>query len=561
MRSVRSAYIVHALLSICFEATIIFSSANNTCSSNGNDPCQEAQSLSFPNLGRPLRPSDLPEPTVFTDFQNTTIILPNGIRQEVASGKATQINNVVKGGNDVLADLAVLSQAVPRSSIEEILNLLRDYKDYDDDPDTVDGMPSYEIFVDNPELYTDTQTLKYRDVDPKFVAERKVLRGKLNAIMKPYIDTIITPIIHERYPDACTSRGPNRLCTPCYSLIRRYQHGQRQSHATHHDGHAVVTAVISLSDYDIDYRGGLYAATGHGQKQFLALNKGDAVIHQSGLLHGVQVHDVLDNPTKTERWSWILWYRDSPTCDDFGYEWFADCAYQGDALCQQLHSTKVGEQPGISGQETSKQVLDLNIKAAAGGAGMAAVKVARAYLHQLPSVLPFDIAKAAEYYQLAIQSDNPDGHFGMAQLILVGIMNDYKGKSNEGDAWKDLRLAQVVKHLELASYSGHAFAQFNLGMVHTFGYNNTDPNIDTDLAGEWFEFCGLPEGYFVASHQAKSVGNLQRENQMMERAKIMGHFAPWRAQARHNTGSGGATGVDLNLPWPPNSENRQPPRF
>lgn len=440
-----------------------------------------------------------------------------------------------------------------RSSIEEILSLLREYKDYDDDPDTVDGMPTYEIFVDNPELYK-KQTLKYRDMDPGYVTERKILRAKLDKIMKPYIEDIITPIIHKRYPKCA---NPDRLCTPCYSLIRRYKHNQRQSHATHHDGHAIVTAVISLSDYNIDYRGGLYAATGYGQKQYIALNKGDVAIHQSSLLHGVQVEDA----PRTERWSWILWYRDSEKCEDYSYEWFQDCANEGDALCQQLHSTKVGALPGISQEEASRQVLDLNMKAARGGAGMSAVKVARAYLHQLPSALPFDAQKAKEYYELAIESHNPDGHFGIVQLLLMGIMHDYRGKWNEGDAWKDPRLSQAVKHLELASFSGHAFAQFNLGIAHTFGYDNTNRAIDVNLAGEWFEACGLPEGYFVASHQAKAVGDFEREKDMMERARIMGYFFEWRGEARARTGSGGATGVDLNLPWPPSFDGRRPPKF
>jgi len=538
------------LLLICLLSSTL-SQANNTCTSPNEPTCS-----TFPNLNRTLRRSDLPLPIPFTDYENTTISLPNGIQQHVASGKVTQINNV-NDAQDILADLAVLTEAVDRSSIEDILGILGEYEDYDDDPDTVDGMPTYEIFVDNPELYTDTPTLKHRDFDPRYVNERKILRAKLDNIMKPYIDDVITPIIHKRY-SKCSN--PNRLCTPCYSLIRRYKHGQRQFHATHHDGHAIVTAVISLSDYNTDYRGGLYAATGHGQRQFIALNKGDVVIHQSSLLHGVQVYDAEDAP-KTERWSWILWYKDSEKCEDYSYEWFRDCANEGDAICQQLHSTKVGALPGITKEEISEQTLDLNLKAAKGGAGMSAVKVARAYLHQLPSALPFDAQKAKEYYQLAIKSHNPDGHYGIAQLLLMEIMQDYRGEWNEGEAWKDPRLSEAVRHLELASFSGHAFAQFNLGMAYTFGYDNTNRSIDVTLAGEWFEACGLPEGYFVASHQAKAVGDLKREMEMMEKARVMGYFFEWRKRARVATGSGGASGVDLNLPWPPGFDGRRPPQF
>lgn len=377
--------------------------------------------------------------------------------------------------------------------------------------------------------------------------------------MKPYLDNVITPMVHKRYPSACTSRGRERYCTPCYSLIRKYKHGQRQSHATHHDGHAIVTVVVSLSDYNVNYRGGLYVSTGHGQHEHVALNKGDAVIHQSSLLHGVKVYDLPRNPSQTERWSWIMWYRDSEKCEDYGYEWFSECANAGDPLCQHLYSTKVGDEPGITQEEASRKVLELNMKAANGGSGNAAVKVARAYMHQLPSALPYDLEKASHFYQLAIQSHNPDGHFGQAILLLMGVMNDYKGGSNEQNAWRDSRVAEAIDHLEKAAYAGHAFAKFNLGLVHTFGYTNGV--IDADLAGEWFEESGLPEGYNVAANQAAASGNSARRDEMMQHAQVMGAFAPWRAQARQSTGSGGAGGVDLNMPWPPAFDGRRPPMF
>ena len=237
----------------------------------------------------------------------------------------------------MLVNFAVLPSAVKRFSVEQILELLQNYNDWDDDPDTVDGMTSHEMFVDSPDLYERKESIKYRDVDPKFVPARKELRRKLTEIMSPYLDQVITPMVHARYPEACTDKGPSRTCTPCYSLIRKYKHGQRQSHATHHDAHALVTVVVSLSDHDINYRGGMYVSSGSGQHEFMALNKGDAVMHQSNLMHGVQVYNLKDNPTETERLSWTLWYTDSSTCkDDYGYEWFRECAWEGDALCQHL---------------------------------------------------------------------------------------------------------------------------------------------------------------------------------------------------------------------------------
>ena len=68
------------------------------------------------------------------------------------------------------------------------------------------------------------------------------------------------------------------------SLPKRNKHRQ-----------ALTTVVMSLSDYDTEYRGGLYVATNHG-RYALKLNRGDAVMHQSDLLHGVQVDDLERHP-------------------------------------------------------------------------------------------------------------------------------------------------------------------------------------------------------------------------------------------------------------------------
>jgi hypothetical protein len=114
------------------------------CTSSDRTSCQ---STSMPTLDRPLRPSDLPQPIVFTSFgENTTVTLPNGITQTVAPGMVTQINNF-DNHNDVFVDFAVLPQAVNRSDVANVLELLRAYDDWDDDPDSVDGMTSHEMFL------------------------------------------------------------------------------------------------------------------------------------------------------------------------------------------------------------------------------------------------------------------------------------------------------------------------------------------------------------------------------------------------------------------------------
>ena len=99
----------------------------------------------------------------------------------------------------------------------------------------------------------------------------------------------------------------------------------------HFDLNALVTVVIGLND---NFQGGLYVSTGttntklQNQKKekkkekkekekkkkindekflpsryYLPLKTGDAVIHQSDLLHGVRVES-------GHRWSWILWLKE-----------------------------------------------------------------------------------------------------------------------------------------------------------------------------------------------------------------------------------------------------------
>ena len=506
-----------------------------------------------------LRPSDLPKRSIFRDFHtNGTMQLSSGVTVNYADGQVVQINKVEQNSHSTVnANVSIIQSALTRAAVDEMLTMLRAYQTLDEDPDTVDGMPSYEIFIDSIDLEA-KHTTKVLDTDPKALAERRVLRQKLKAITQPYIDTVITPFVRDKYPEQCNNHtAEGRACTPCYSLIRRYRHGERQSHATHHDGHARVSVVISLSDYGVDYVGGLYVSTGHGYRHFLALNKGDAAVHQSTLLHGVQVDD-LDgpgqDPMQTERWSWILWYRDSETCQDHSIEWFEQCSNDGDAICQMLHSTKVANMEGNQ-EELAARIIALNLQAAHGGAAQAAIKVARAYLKQLPSSLPFSVEKAKEYFSMACESHNPEGHYGLAQLLIA------EASRTDDKILQMAKLTKAIRHLESASLLGHAYSMFNLGLAHVFGYGMPKNKIDMALGAQWFVQSGLPEGFITAANYAASIGDETNRLRWEERGKILGYHQPWRKFARQRTGSGGAAGVDLNLPWPMSVRGIRPPEY
>jgi hypothetical protein len=579
-----------------------------------------------------LRPYDLPGPAVFDGFDEAVGKLVISVADEAddnedakiiryREGKVLQINQFESTSVDtssfspppsppVFSTVTLFPRILPRSTIQKMLELLReDSVELDVDPDTVDGMPTYEVFVDSVELRQNQPSLKTLDNDyylhgrengpdviereaqsPRHYSRdeyerRRTLRAKLQNLTRPAVE-LLTEAVRARHPDLCNiteaaaanhrGRRRRRMCTPCYSLIRRYRWGERTSHPPHYDGHARVTVVVSLSDYEVDYTGGLYMSTGHGpQREFLNMSMGDAVLHPSTLLHGVHVYpSSRRRPHNTERWSWILWFRDSEECEDLSIEWFAECANQGNPLCLQFQASKLVQQyeanesaagvdenhpeeedPSEAQLRVGRRVMELNMRAAEKGAAEAAVKVARAYLKQLPSELEFNIDEAKRFFRLAIRSHSSEGHYGLAS-ILVAESNLAASPDQQQDA-----LRRAVSHLERAAMSLHAYGCFNLGIAHIFGYGV--PRVDMELGVEWLVQSGLPEGYILASQYAATIGDQSRHDEWLRQALILGWDQPWRVQARQNTGSGGAAGVDLNLMWPPSIARGgiQPPQL
>mmetsp|Transcript_50832 Transcript_50832/g.91354 ORF Transcript_50832/g.91354 Transcript_50832/m.91354 type:complete len:528 (-) Transcript_50832:50-1633(-) len=483
-----------------------------------------------------LGPQDVIEPIpVFTEWkfaENRSVQLAG---QEVPLAEGLVEHSAV----GVQSAFDVLAKVVTQQEVADILRLLEKYgskNPFDSDPDTVDGMSTHEVYVETPDMptepSTEAQPWMKLDTDPRVFASRKKLRRRLKKIMDPIVKDRITPFVQERFP-SCRREAGN--CTPCYSLVRKYKSGERRSHGVHYDAHALVTVVISLKDYGASYRGGLYVATSHSRRnsRILGLLSGDAVIHQSDLLHGVEVDD-----DGGERWSWILWFRDTPSCDDSSeYRWFRSCAREGNAVCQFLHANKAGQEPEVRGDpaKTAEEVLLWNQKAADQGFGPAMVKLARAYLKTLPSSLPYDEARAIDLFQRAINATGePDAYYGLATLAL-------ENQGLEG-------VVQAVQLLLHAARGGHVFSMFNLGLAHLYGYAfPRDPNV----AAQWFLACGLPEGLAAVAIHRDSLGDRSEASLFQARAIQMGYGSPWRKISREKTGSGGASGVDINLPWPP----------
>jgi TPR repeat protein len=498
-----------------------------------------------------LRPDDVSDLGLYSDWSsNTTVTLTTGARVRVAEGE------IAHRGVEGSSRFALLPQIVTRAEVAAILALANDSAlEFDDDPDTVDGMSTHEMFHFNHELHRGDgggESMKL-DSTPGGMEARRSVREKLDHIMRPILDERITPLVRERYPELCGKIGGTsnpRACTPCYSLIRRYRPDERRSHATHRDGHAIVTVVVSLSDFNREYRGGVYVATSRSDKRVVGLSRGDAVVHRSDLLHGVKVKD--DGGV---RWSWILWFRDSATCEDHSSDWFLACAEKGGAVCQAQHANHGG---------VTADVLHWNGLAAEQGLGESMVKMARAHLKLLPTDLPSDPVEAARLYRAAIaSSEEPDAQYGLAQLLLEGRA-EAAAAANSGSATIREMLSEVVALLEAAAATGHAYAQFNLGIAHLYGYadsGGSKGSRDVELAGQWFEACGLPEGFVAAGMYYGSAGLTEQAARMNERAARLGFGSAWRQRARMHTGSGGAGGVDLNMPWPALPNGQRPPKW
>ena len=119
-------------------------------------------------------------------------------------------------------------------------------------------------------------------------------------------------------------------------------------------------------------------------------------------------------------------------------------------------------------------------------------------------------------------------------------------------------LNKVIKLLEESAKGGNVFAMFNLGIAHFYGYTG-QPNIK--LAIEWFEYSNLPEGFIISSRYYDSIDDEERAKFFKEKAENLGYGQKWRNFARQKSGLGGASGVDINLPWPQTPNGIKPFKF
>ena len=192
------------------------------------------------------------------------------------------------------------------------------------DPDSVDGMCSHEIYIESPDLRNKTHK-----IGCNFYSTEKYafMRKNLKSIIDPIIERRVTPYVRKLYS---ANSSPERFCTPCYCFIRKYSSNDRTSHATHRDGHAYATVVISLSDYEKEYRGGIYIATTERNKQHIPLT-----VAMQSFTDTTYCMALGENDGGT-RYSLILWYKDSIDCIDYSKEWFKEKAFRNSSISVSL---------------------------------------------------------------------------------------------------------------------------------------------------------------------------------------------------------------------------------
>ena len=155
-----------------------------------------------------LRPHHLPEIPNFDEWTSNTSVPLVGGDQVVHVARGDMAHLGVSGSSRFY----VLPALVTREEVQSILALVNgsDAPVLDADPDSVDGMTSHEIFVDNDELRAGM--LRHRptaapvpgkDVDERELAARRPLREKLRRIMQPILDERITAFVRQQYPESC----------------------------------------------------------------------------------------------------------------------------------------------------------------------------------------------------------------------------------------------------------------------------------------------------------------------------------------------------------------------
>ena len=346
--------------------------------------------------------------------------------------------------------------------------------DFDEDLDGVDKMVTYEFII--------SSAGARKAHDPV----REALRQRLRDITEPIIRDRIQPFVWERYPSAGAV---------CHSMIRRYLLHERRTHDTHWDIPSYVSVVVSLDAAGHDFQGGFFVTTGNGEKSFIPLQRGDTVVHQSDLLHGVHVK-------QGERWSWAMWFQDSHDCSSQSSDWWKSEAEGGDPVAQTLRAMRAA---------TPKESWTWLETAANRGFPRAQLYFGKAIEDGLEGEKNQELA--SYWYEKSRLGGEVDSCY------YLGLVQQRRGNASGA--------MQLFRQGALAG-EPNAMGQLAMGYLNGTGGLSED----LDLATDWFEQAAdftveaMYQSYVLYSHPtARRDKDLAKAQLFLERAARMGHDA------------------------------------
>mmetsp|Transcript_29430 Transcript_29430/g.54474 ORF Transcript_29430/g.54474 Transcript_29430/m.54474 type:complete len:574 (-) Transcript_29430:316-2037(-) len=396
------------------------------------------------------------------------------------------------------AKFHLLSSLVSPDEVSRILNVVQSPQlEFDVDLDSVDMSSTYEFYVEKSGNADGIKEINGKpDQDASVFEQRKPPREQLSAIMDPIVRDRILPFVNKEYNRACSQS--NSECTVCHSLVRRYSEDERLEHPAHFDLQALVTVVVSLSSYGTDFEGGLYVSTGAGRRQskYIAMQAGDAVAHQSNLLHGVRVE-------RGARWSWIMWFKDTKDCSaEEGrlLNWTTEDAERGDPVAQ-----------FIQGKRTSflKNQLYWFNRSASSGFFESCNEMGQFYSDD--SVGQKNIYEATQWFSKATQlaPDDPKAFYNLGRMAI-----------------EEQNFAKAVKLFEKAATNGLALAAFNMAVAH---YKGQGAEKDYTAAALWMERASTGNSLMIAYQLWTELGQPKKALIALTRSGQTGYVPALRA--------------------------------
>ena len=250
---------------------------------------------------------------------------------------------------------------------------------------------------------------------------------------------------------------------------------------------ALITVVVTLND---DFRGGLYVSTGgERDRTVLPLGRGDAIVHQADLLHGVEIAD-----DGGERWSWIIWYRDHERCQLHSHEWSEQGARAGDPVAMYLHAQRLSSAPGMSLAEHHRRRVFWLRRSAHGGFSQAMFSLSSPDLARNPAETKRWLKRA-----IAVANDS------QACLQYARILQQEVGSAAVTSPGRDGEgLSEWLQLYLRAAEGGLAKAMHIVGgaLIKGLGGATRDPI----AAVRWLEEAGTKDSLIEAARQHELAG-------------------------------------------------------